>query len=74
MPKFSSELGFSRKTLVPDANHFPSLRVGVAMLPCWTWGILTFSALSTFSAFSTLPAGVARLARISNLPRRPLLP
>ena len=48
----------------------------MAMLPCWTWGILAFSTLSaffTFTAFSTLPAGVARLARISNLPRRTLL-
>ena len=46
------------------------------MLSCWAWGILTFSTLSaffTFSAFSTLPAGVARLARISNLPCRTLL-
>ena len=43
------------------------------MLSCWTWGILTFSTLSAFTTLSTLPAGVARLARISNLPRRALL-
>jgi hypothetical protein len=48
----------------------------MAMLPCWTRGILTFSTLSaffTFSAFSTLPAIVPNLALVSSLTRRTLL-
>jgi len=70
-PKFFSEFGFSRRTLVPDANRFPGILVCMAVLSCWTWRILTFSTLPaffTFTPFSTLPPGVARLSRISNLP------
>jgi len=76
LPKFSSEFGSSQRTLVPDANHFSSLRVCMAMLPPWTRCILTFSTLSaffTFSAFSTLPAVVPNLALVSSLTCRTLL-
>ena len=60
--------GLRRRPLVRNATHFSSIRVCIFMLPCWTWCVLTPSALLPGLARLSLISGLTRLTRRALLP------
>ncbi len=68
LPIFFSEFGLSRRPLVPNATHFSSLGICIAMLPCRTWCVLTLSAPIPGLARLSLISGLTRLTRRARLP------
>ena len=68
LPIFFSEFGLRHRPLVPNATHFSSLGVCIAMLPCRTWCVLTLSAPIPGLARLSLISGLTRLTRRARLP------